>query len=338
MAEYRIRSGEDVGKWFSQIPSDATHVSFPDGTYRSIGDIVLPKHRLLVIDGMGSQLTLGERSMGFRNRADDMKDALANTNNRYHISNFSMISNGMKAIDINGSMGTIIENLDLVNQTETAIDLKFGLLTKISNIRLTNFRKEGIIMRSGDWRGATPTNSQSNHTVLNQCRAYAFETATIPFGIFNTNGVVMNDCASEGFESDYDIYLSAVVDGDETKIANNSVVKQFFLNNFHAEHQVRRSSIFVNMPSKAVVNLSGVYWNAQMKSPIIHYSNGQVNLMNIGWWHQSFKIATRVNAPRVNIIRAPQELDLDTILKVVDPIKGHGLKQTTYVKKIQATY
>lgn len=340
--EYVVPAKGDVGKWFAQLPDDATSVVFSSAErYHSSGDIVLPPRRMLVIDGRGSRLSLGAASNGFTYAVNNMQQAMERTNCRYVIKDFAEIRGGRKAIDLKATLGSVIANLNLEAQSEAAVDLRFCLLTRLQNVRVTNPTNKGFVLRQGDWEGATGTNSQSNSSVLEQCRVYCAKTTTAAFTILNSGGVRMSDCVSEGEEADMDLFLSATLDGDESRPAGNPVVKSFMLSNFHVEHQVRKASIYVNMPSKAVVELENVYWNTPMKAPVVLYTMGQLNLSNIGWWNPGFWIGTRVSAPRINITGAPSEADLDErklkgaragLLRLSDPLAGNTELKLNYVQ------
>lgn len=340
--EYVVPGGVDVGEWFAGLPKDATAVLFSGATqYKSAGDIVLPERELLVIDGKGCTLTLGKNSNGFTSPVRDQQHAMVHANYRYRIQDFASIKGGRKAIDLQASLGSIVENCHLDAQTEVAVDLRFCLLARLSNLRITNPRDKGVVVRQGDWKGATGMNSQSNSTVLEQVRVYCMNSTTAAFTILNTNGVRMTDCVSEGTACDYDLFLSATLDGTEDRPANNPVVKSFTLSGFHSEHQVRKASIYVNMPGKATVNLDNVYWNSPQKAPVVLYTAGALNLSNIGWWNPYFWIGTRVNAPRISITSAPSEMKLGDkvgkdnrsgFMRMVDPLPGNTTLQLTYVK------
>jgi hypothetical protein len=341
--EYVVPAKGDVGVWFAQLPKDATSVVFSTAQkYHSRGDIVLPAARMLVIDGKGSSLTLGAGSNGFTYPVNSMEEAMQRTNCRYVIKDFADITGGRKAIDLKGSLGSVIENCELVSQTEAAIDLRFCLLTRLEGIRVTHPRDKGIVLRQGDWPGASATNSQCNSSVLRQCRVYCNKETTAAFTILNSGGVRMEDCVSEGSPCDYDLFLSATTDGDESRPAGNPVVKSFMLSNFHVEHAVRKASIYVNMPSKAVVNISNVYWNGPQHAPVVLYTMGQLNISDIGWWNKGNWIGSRISAPRITISGVPSEMDLgDTkavknnqagFLRLTEPLPGNGRLKLNYVR------
>lgn len=334
---------KDVAGFFAKLPKDATTVSFSAAAvYKCDADIVLPDVQLLVIDGAGCKLVLGANSNGFTRRVVDQKDAAARTGYRYTIRDFASIEGGKKAIDLKATLGSTISNLRLVGQSEAAIDLRFALMTRVENVLVTKPAKRGIVVRVGDWPGATWSNSQSNHTVLEQCRVYAVSTTTQAFTVLHCNGVRMSDCISEGSSCDHDLFLSAAIDGNEEKPARNTVVKQFTLSNFHVEHAVRKASIYVNMPPKAVVQLSQIYWNGPQKSPVIYYVSGQLNLCNIGWFTDDMRIATRVSTPRINVDQCHSALATGDrvshgglragVLHLVDPLPGHTALGLRYVR------
>lgn len=346
--EYQVPT-EDVAGFFARLPKDATSVVFSKAAvYRCEGDIVLPNTQMLLIDGRGAKLILGAGSCGFTRYVSDQKEALRMTSSRYTIRDFASIEGGRKGVDLAATLGSTITNCRFTGQSEAAIDLRFCLMARVQNVLVTDPKNKGIVLRQGDWPGATATNSQSNSTVLDQCRVYCSATTTAAFTVLNSGGVRMSDCISEGSPADYDLFLSAVMDGNEERSANNPVVKSFKLENFHTEHKVRKASIYVNMPVKASIVLSNVYWNGTQTAPVLLYMGGQVNLENIGWFNKSFRIHSRVEKPRINIVRCHNFLNIDKeadrtpkrvgILQLVDPLPGHSTLNVHYIRVSQASW
>lgn len=340
--EYVVPANNVAG-FFAKLPKDATCVSFSAAAvYTCNVDIPLPESQLLVIDGKGARLVLGPKSNGFTCVVADQKGAMRRTASRYLIRDFAAIEGGRKAIDLKATLNSTISNCRFTGQTEAAIDLRFCLMARVENVLVTNPAKRGIVVRSGDWTGATPTNSQSNSTVLAQCRVYCAATTTEAFTVLNSGGVRMMDCISEGAAADHDLFLSAAMDGNENKPASNPVVKSFSLSNFHVEHKVRKASIHINMPVKASVDLDNVYWNGPQTAPVIRYLGGQLNLRNIGWWNPAFRIHTRVSAPRINIDACHNALVTgDKVgangtkagaLELADPLPGNTRLSLEYVR------
>ena len=298
--EYVVPPG-DVSSFFATLPKDATYISFSGaGSYHAEGDIVLPAVQYLVIDGKGCKLTLGARSNGFTTPITDQRMAAQRTSSRYTIRDFASITGGRKAIDLQATLNSAVIDCRLNGQTEVAVDLRFCLMTRLQNVLVTNPSKRGFLVRCGDWPGAGTSNSQSNHTVLEQCRVYCSATTTEAFTVLNSGGVRLVDCISEGSPADYDLFLSARTDGALDKPANNPVVKSFTLSNFHVEHRLRKASIHVNMPPKATVNLENIYWNSPIGAPVIQYVCGQLNVSDIGWWNPDFRMHTTTPVPHIN--------------------------------------
>lgn len=339
----------DVAGFFANLPQDATRVLFSAAAvYRCDKDIVLPERQLLIIDGSGAKLILGPSSNGFTMRIADQKEAGRRTGSRYVIRDFASIEGGKKAIDLQATLGSVVSNCRLVGQSEVAMDLRFCLMAKVENVLVTNPKKRGFVVRHGDWPGATATNSQSNSTVLDQCRVYAATTTTNAFTVLNSGGVRMSDCISEGSPVDYDLFLSAEMSGNENNTAGNPVVKSFRLENFHVEHRVRKACIYVNMPVKSSVVLSNVYWNGPQTAPIIQYMSGQLQIENIGWFNKEFRIHTRVEAPRINVERSHNFLKMGDkddrsatragVLMLVDPMPGNTQLKLNYVRVSTASW
>lgn len=303
---------KDVSGFFANLPKDATRVVFSEAAvYKCDQDIVLPDAQLLVIDGAGAKLVLGPLSNGFTRRVEDQRAASRMTASRYTIRDFAAIEGGRRGVYLAASLGSIISNCRFTGQLQAAIDLRFCLLCRVEHVLVTNPKDKGIVLRTGDWAGATAFNSQSNSTVLDQCRVYSSPTTTAAFTVLNSGGVRILDCISEGSPCDYDLFLSAHTTGALDRVAENTVVKSFMLENFHVEHAVRKASIHVNMPYKSSVSLRNVYWNGPQNAPVIEYMGGQLNLEDIGWWHTSFRIHTRVGQPRIDVQRCHSQLRIN---------------------------
>lgn len=341
--EHVVPAGADVGLFFAKLPKGATSIVFSAAaTYHSEGDILLPEVQLLVIDGRGCKLTLGPGSNGFTRHVPDQKAAMRMVASRYTFRDFAAIQGGRKAIDLSATLGSTITNCRMTNQSVAAIDLRFCLMARLQSVLVTNPKDQGIVVRTGDWPGANWNNSQSNHTVLDQCRVHASKSTTNAFVVLNSSGVCMTNCISEGAEADRDLYLSAATDGRHDTQARNSVVKQFILENFHIEHRVRKEHIFVNMPAKASVQVSHLYMNVKPAAPVINYMGGQLNLSDIGWWTEGLRIVSRVGAPHILVQRCHGQLRTGEktghtstkagCFELRDPLPGNEALKTTHIR------
>ena len=330
---------DDVAGFFARLPDDATQVVFSKArVYHCEEDIVLPARRMLIIDGAGAVLKLGPRSNGFVTRVADQQEALRRMGNRYVLRDFGAIEGGRKAFDLQATLGSVVSNCRLVGQSEAAIDLRFCLMCRLEMVLVTNPKKKGIVLRQGDWPGASATNSQCNSTVLEQCRVYCTKTTTQAFTILNSGGVRMSDCISEGGPPEHDVFLSASANGNEREMARNPVVKSFRLENFHVEHKARVASIHVNFPVKASVVLSNIYWNGPQPAPVVFYMGGQLTLMDIGWFNREFRIHTRHANPHINVVRSHNFLRFggkedstprrSGVVELVDPYKPDAVLKT----------
>ena len=347
-AVYEVPAG-DVSGFFADLPSDATLLRFSAaGTYTASGDIRLPVRPLLIIDGAGCTLELAPGSNGFTCAVQDQKEAMARVTSRYVIRDFAAIIGGRKAVDLQATLGSELSNLKLIRQTEVAVDLRFCLMARLVHVLVTNPAGKGFVLRQGDWPGATAFNSQCNSSVLEQCRVNCAKTTTEAFTVLNSGGVRMLDCVSEGAPCLYDLYLSAALEGDADGPARNTVVKSFTMDGFHVEHASQLASILVNMPSKASVRLSNIYWNGPQTAPVILYTMGQLTLSDLGWWHADFHIASRISAPRIRVERCPSALDIGTketrtpvkagSFRLVDPLPGNTALKLTYVHVVDPSY
>ena len=218
-------------------------------------------------------------------------------------------------------------------------------MARIENVLVTNPKADGFVIRTGDWPGASATNSQSNSTVLSQCRVYCSNTTTNAYSVLNCGGVRLVDCISEGGEADRDLLLSAEMHNDQERFGSNPTMKSFTLENFHVEHNVRKESILVNMTPQASVNLSNIYWNSASTAPVIRYVRGQLNLSDIGWWTDNHRIISRVHAPRINVTRCHSKLRLGDkesttatrsgSFELADPLGDGQTLDTRYIRVVQ---
>ena len=347
-AAYEVPAGDICG-FFANLPPDATLLRFSAaGSYMASGDIPLPERPLLIIDGAGCTLELAPGSVGFTCAVQDQKEAMGHVTSRYVIRDFAAIIGGRKAVDLKATLGSELINLKLIRQTEAAVDLRFCLMARLVHVLVTNPVGKGFVLRQGDWPGATAFNSQCNSSVLEQCRVNCAKTTTEAFTVLNSGGVRMLDCVSEGAPCLYDLYLSAALEGDADGPARNTVVKSFTMDGFHVEHASLLASILVNMPSKASVRLSNIYWNGPQTAPVILYTMGQLTLSDLGWWHADFHIASRISAPRIRVERCPSALDIGTketrtpvkagSFRLVDPLPGNTALKLTYVHVVDPSY
>lgn len=278
-----------------KMPKNPIVIEFETGIY-NLDEINLPRNRhgFVHINGNGSHIKFKKGSRGFFSVPSNNKQALNEfMSTRYLIENFSRIEGGKYAINLCATFNSIIRNIECVAQEVAGIELRFGLMTRIENILVTNPIMDGIRIDIGNWKGATKTNSQSNHTVLEQCRVYNREGGNYSFDIIHSSGVVLRDCISEGRNNkraiNYDSY-------------GNPVVKNFTIENFHLEHSPEEGGIWISASATTSNIIDKYYINSgNIKYPIVLGYNGPVQIKNIGWWRDEFKIMSTHHAPRILI-------------------------------------
>lgn len=270
-------------------------LDFVTGKY-VLDTVELPRgqHKFVYINGNGSHITFKKGAKGFRSVPANQKVALNEfMATRYLIENFSQIVGGEIGINIGATFNTIINNIEFVGQQEAAIDIRFGLMTKISNVLVTNPMYDGIRLGIGDWSGAGRTNSQSNHSVLEQCRVYSRAGGHYSYDIQNSSGIVIRNCIAEGRQNLRAINFEAY---------GNPVVKNFTIENFHLEYCPSDTGIYIASSSKTSNVIDKLYVNnGSIKFPITCAYNTPIQLKNIGWWKSSFAIRCTHHAPRIFI-------------------------------------
>ncbi|MCB0781862.1 MAG: hypothetical protein KDC03_20440 [Flavobacteriales bacterium] len=332
-----------MSSWFERLPKDVRVVRFDAARrYFAKSDIILPVTRYLEIDGCGAELLLAEGSNGFSVPVADQEEAMARVHARYYIHDFGLIREGRRAIDLRATKGSVIENVQCLRQTDRAISLEFCLRTKVEQVKAENPFGIGFYIGVGSWPGASGTRSQSNHTVLDLCEVYCHERTSVGYFIDNSNGVVLDNCVSEGGPSEFSVFFTAAGERDadwrEPDVARNPVVKQFTVRNLHIEHPVRQANVYVNAPAQCVVELDKVYFNTTHHVPI-RYVHGQLVLRDIGWWRKGMRVQSRTTAPRIAMIQCHHMLDPGTSVVLFDPIGGTSDKvKTTHIKRRGANW
>ena len=167
----------------------------------------------------------------------------------------------------------------------------------------------GITMQHGWWSGANDSNSQSNHSKIDQCRVYNKNGSNIGIRVLRSNGVVVENCISEGWASNYSLYY----DG------SNAHCKHFMVRNFHLEHAPVQGGIFIraqagsqNIIEQPMIHDGGSY-------PIVVDDNGPVEIRNVGWWPSGRKIKAIERAPRIDIVRSIYTLNVHDVYHPENP-------------------
>jgi hypothetical protein len=266
--------------------------------YYEVPEIQLPRtNHLVMVKGNGAHIKFIGKSEGFTSMPDSQGQALNEfMATRYLIENFSKIEGGDYGVYIGGTFNTVLRNIEFVGQREAAVNLRFALMSRLENILVTNCFKDGIRIMDGDWRGATVSNSQSNHTVLDQCRVYARQNSEYSYVFEQNSGISLLNSISEGHPN-----KGAVV----YKVSKgNPVVKHFNIKNFHIEQAPTDFGISILAPAATSNIFDQIYISSKINSPVIHnILNSPMDLTNIGWWDRKYKIYCTHRAPRIYIDR-----------------------------------
>ena len=128
------------------------------------------------------------------------------------------------AFDLGPTYNSIYRGIDCFNMAE-AVHLRFALNTEIDMCTATNCLR-GWTADMGNWKGASNSNSQSNHTTFNHCRFYAAEQSDYAFGVYASSGCTVSNCIIEGEQ---------VRVGCDFNAKGSPVVKDFLVTNVHFE-------------------------------------------------------------------------------------------------------
>lgn len=273
----------DWGKAFSacfRAMDKAGHGSLElDGskTYTFKSSAELPRYasggkRMFVIQGNGAVLSSKNDTVCIFNRIPkDQNEALNKMmRTRFTINDITFIS-GKKGINLGATYQSSINRCNFKGQLKAAIDIQFGLATSIIHCNSTNAHKDNFVLRTGeDWGGGT-NNSQSNHSVIDQCRVYARSGASTCFKVLGSGGVVIRDAISEGSKN---VAYSVYVDRQ-----NSSTVRLFKIENLHLEHKPSVAGIFIQ--STGITTIDGVFYQLAYDGFRLIHAGDKTNHINL---------------------------------------------------------
>jgi len=305
-------------------------VEFEPKVYNDVPTIELPRTGTLVIfNGNGASINFQKTAEGFTSIPETQGQALNEWNTtRFLFKDFTCIQGGKKGISIGSTYNTIIENIEFVGQREYAIELRFALKSVIRDCLVTVPFKDGVYVGGGNWSGANQANSQSNSTTVQGVRVFAWRESGNSFIFEDVNGCSLKDCISEGHQNE----RAVLIDN-----GTNSVTKNFHLDNFHLEHEPKECAIEITSGASVSNVIQRLYVNlpTNVSSPIIkNRLNAPMDLRDIGWWHDNYKILFTHNAPRLETDRCHYKLGKKT-LQTEDP-RGLFMGYVNFKNKIVA--
>lgn len=111
-------------------------------------------------------------------------------------------------IDLGATFNSVCENLRL-ESAKKGIHYKFCLMSTMRNCMSTSISEESFFVDRGDWADATNFNSQSNHTLVEQCRVFNRGGNFAAFRVQGCSGVILRQCISEGGNPQYAVYIDS---------------------------------------------------------------------------------------------------------------------------------
>lgn len=316
MAQFKINSEEELLKVLETIgkinESEPISIEFGTGIY-TLDTINLPRanHGFVHINGRGSTIKFRKKALGMVSIPKDNSEGLNKfMSTRYLIENFSKIEGGERGIHLGATFNSVIRNVQCVGQNEAGIEIQFGLMTRLENILITNSNKDGIRLGIGNWPGANRRNSQSNHSVLEQCRVYNKAGGRYSYDIKDSSGVVIRDCIAEGRENLRAINFSAY---------GNSVVKNFKVENFHMEYTPKEAGIYISAGAMTSNIIDGYFINSNgIKYPIATEYNAPIQIKNIAWWKKEWQIMCTHHAPRISIDQCNWLINMGSVMTILE--------------------
>lgn len=248
-------------------------------TYIVNATLELPKaktggRRIIVINGNGAMIKSSKPITFFKRIPTSQDEALNKFISTRFVIRDLQFTGGQKAIHIGATYGTVIENCNFIGQDSTAVDIQFGLNTSLNQCIVTNPGWDAFVLRCGESWGGNAINSQSNHSVLNQCRVYSSKGGNSAFKILGSSGVVLRDIISEGSnECNYAIYFDRL---------KSTTVRLFTIENFHFEHAPSKAGIYLN--HTGIATIDGLYYQmARDDFKLIEAAPGaeQITLRNV---------------------------------------------------------
>ncbi len=228
--------------------------------------------RIFVINGNGATIVAKSDTICLFNRIPKNQDEALKKmmKTRFTINDITFIG-GAKAINIGATYQTSINRCNFQSQKLAAIDVQFGLHTSINHCNALNCKTDNFILRTGEDWGGSKNNSQSNHSVLNQCRVYAAQGAKTAFKVLGSGGIVIRDGISEGHKDiDYSVYVDR---------QSSTTVRLFKLENFHLEHKPNKAAIYIN--STGINTIDGLFYQLSYEDFKLLHTGGSTNQINL---------------------------------------------------------
>lgn len=250
----------------------------PAGANCRISQIDLPLDRDIFIFGYGAKLNsvtgapILSRMITNQSQFDNVIDYRVGISGLRFSGNLSI---GQKGALIGATYGSFIRDCRS-ELCDIGFDIQGGLLTLIEHSRTAFNKSDAIVVRVGQWTGATTANAQSNHSTIFHVRDFANSSATSSFRIEGSSGVRVIDCINEGQSADNNI----VFDGQ-----NGTNARHFEVTNLHSENIPTNAIIKLVNNSRIDVDIDKIWFQAG--SVVVDGAdlvNSTINIRNIPGW------------------------------------------------------
>lgn len=271
--------------------------------------ITLPKsvsgYKRLVIDMCGSTISDGSTNglpyLIGRKPADQAEALNVMQMYAFHIYDGRLQGQVGKTgaiIDLGATYNSVIENMD-INSGINGVHLKFCLMATVRNCMSASMTGTNFIADNGDWPGAALANSQSNHTLFEQCRVYNRDGQFSAYSIIGASGTIIRQCISEGLTPQYHLYWDS---------KGSTVVKDGVVQGFHIESPSSVAAIKAKLAggylsiSEVYSQYDNVFIDAESVAGYPH-----VIIKNVPWATSGTKLKTGGN----NVIWNFEEVAFD---------------------------
>lgn len=177
-------------------------------------------------------------------------------------------------LDLGATFNSVVENVQIQN-AKNGIVFRFCLMGHLKNIMSNGIANDAIYVGIGDWLGAGKNSSQSNHTIVEQCRVFNWKNSNSAFKVESSSGVFIKNCISEGYSPKYHIYW-------EDTIKTTTVLDRY-IESFHVESP-EGGTIYMNIMG-GYIDMKSVYTQYPLNIEMgALASPTEVNISRIMWW------------------------------------------------------
>ena len=270
----------------------------PPGEYNIDTAAILPIFTggIVHIYGPGAVLKTDNAINIFDRTPTDNTNANAIINMRFKFEGIRFEGNNttdQKGLYVNATYGSKLVDCTFAN-LDIGADMGFALHTVVENC-LGSQNETGFINLTngvGKWTGASSTNSQSNKSVVHNCRDFAKAGADYSYRIHSSSGVKLQNITSEG---------ANVVNAVDFDYGGSTVVKDFKCHDLHCENNPT-DAVYRIRSGGGIINIDGLY--TATADYLVDFSTGLAstfNFRNMGFV-DGFTYLVRTNPQNGSIV------------------------------------